>query len=362
MKRILTLLLCFLSFFCNAQLAEPVVVTTQSVTIPGALAVATWKNEHKGQQYPDYPKLYYGFSAGDEISIDFSMENKKGTNQIEISEYESKSVVYSNKEFQTLDGIKIKVPKTAVYKFEFATNHMFDRSCKIVIKRVPSTDVTKNFNCNVIWQTVNDTTFTTEEQKTKMSSTYETVSLQSPIGQHLNGGLNSAFVDGKSRTTFPITLPENTVEWYYTFAATRNKQSVEATRSEMHLLANLTKLIDASGMLAFGVEAISTPPGSDYCDVFIMDSKYKIYFENKSDNAWTPVPEGSRENLMSGTVRMRNCCKNGTYLIGFRNPSHSFGIDVLIEVVAVVEKATYETHQVKKPLSIVTKKVPVFGN
>jgi len=34
----------------------------------------------------------------------------------------------------------------------------------------------------------------------------------------------------------------------------------------------------------------------------------------------------------------------------------------MIEVVAIVEKANYETAQVKKPVSFVTKKVPVFGN
>ncbi len=34
----------------------------------------------------------------------------------------------------------------------------------------------------------------------------------------------------------------------------------------------------------------------------------------------------------------------------------------MYEIVAVVEKAKYEIVQVKKPVSYVVKKVPVFGN
>lgn len=73
-------------------------------------------------------------------------------------EYASKSIVYSNKQFQTLDGIRIKVPKSNVYKFEFATNHLFDRQCKVSIRRIPTADSTKNFNSAVTWKTIYDTT------------------------------------------------------------------------------------------------------------------------------------------------------------------------------------------------------------
>src|SRR5882757_5351431 len=178
MKNIFTICACLFALTSFGQVPEPVVVTTQSINITGSLEVATWINDHPNQAYPNYPKMYYGFAEGDEIIIDFVTENKKGTQAIEISEWESKSVVYSNHQFQTLDGIKIRVPKTAVYKFEFGTNHIFDRQAKVTIKRIPASETSKNFNCNVTWKTVNDTTFTTVDEKRKLGSSYEAVTLQ----------------------------------------------------------------------------------------------------------------------------------------------------------------------------------------
>src|SRR6187402_2673949 len=125
MKNILTICSMFIIGSCYCQTSEPIIVTAQNINITGTLEVASWVQEHPNKPYPNYPKMYYGFAQGDEIIIDFATENKKGTQAVEISEWESKSVVYSNRQFQTLDGIRIKVPKTAVYKFEFGTNFVF---------------------------------------------------------------------------------------------------------------------------------------------------------------------------------------------------------------------------------------------
>jgi hypothetical protein len=352
------ILLTGLLFAINsfAQTIEPIVVTTQSINIIGSLAVANWMNEHPKQAYPYFPKLYYGFSAGDEIVIDFTTENKKGTQGIEVSEWESKSVVYSNHQFQALDGVRIKVPKTAVYKFEFGTNFIFDRQCKVSIKRIPATEATKDFTCNVTWKTVTDTSFTMVAEKRKVSTVYEPVTVQSPINYFVNSW---TALGGKRRITFPITLPQNTVEWYYTFGATRNDDDVRNTQAGMRLFADLSKAIDKTGILSVAINAISRPPGADYCDVFLLDPKNNQAFLNNDD--WTSIEEGTRINLMSGVVPVKNCCKNNSYYIGFRNRDMSNGIHVIIEIVAIVKKEIYQTVQVKKPVAVTTKKIPVFG-
>lgn len=353
-------ILCWLD--TKGQLLDPIVVTTQSINIPGALAVGSWANEHPNQQYPNYPKMFFGFAEGDEIIIDFATGNKKGTQIIEVSEFESKTVVYSNNQFQTLDGVKIKVPKSTVPKFEFGTNHIFDRQAKVTIKRIPATEASKNFNCNVTWRTVNDTTFAVIEEKRKINSTYQTVTLQSPIDHFLNGGRNSRFQGGTSRITFPVTLPENTVEWYYSFAATRNQKDVQTTKSSMKLFGELSSLIDRSGILSIAVSVLTQPPGADYCHVYLLKPEHFEAFQNKVDDRWGYIPEGSRENLKSGVVKIQNCCKNKTYYIGIKNPDYGFGVSAMIEVVAIVEKMNFETVQVKKPVSVTTKKIPVFGS
>lgn len=351
-------MLACITSFCQSN--EPITVTSQSITIPGGLAVANWKKEHPNENYK-YPRLVFGFAAGDEIIIDFTTENKKGTQIIEVMEYGSNSMVYSNKQFQTLEGVRIKVPRSNVYKFEFATNHLFDRQCKVSLKRIPASDSTQNFNCNVSWKTVYDTTFTVVEEKRKVTSKYEPFNLHTPIDFFVNSGSNATLMGGKSRIDIPIILPENTVSWYYSFSATRNKDAVEKTKSTMKLFSELTRLIDVSGGLALGINALTQPPGADYCDIYLLDADNREHFLNKTDDKMRYFSEGTRLNLMSGNVHIRNCCKNSTYFLGIKNPSKTYGIAVIIEIVAIIEKAEYETVQVKKPVSVEKKMVPVFG-
>jgi hypothetical protein len=356
---LLTVLICI----CQQLKAQPdaVVVTTQSIKIPGTLTVSAWKNQHNNQEYPDYPKMYYAFAEEDEIVVDMITDNKKGTQSIEVKEYESNSVVYSNTGFHSLVDIRIKVPKTAVYSFEFATNHLFDRTCKVIIKRISASETTRNFNCNVRWKTISDTAFNIVEERRKTGTTYTAVSLQTPIDYYVNSGSNASVRIGKSRITFPIILPENTFEWYYTIAATRNKEDVSRTKSGMKLVGELTTLLTGVSALSFGLDALTQPPGADYCDVFLLTPDDVAAFERKDDSNWHPVAEGTRQNVKSGIVKMKNCCTTGTYYIGLRNPDQFHGVSILIEVVAITESTTYETLQVKKPISVETRKVPVIG-
>lgn len=337
--------------FCQNQ--APIVVTTQSINIPGSLEVMNWKNSHPDQSYPQNPKMEFGFAAGDEIVVDFTPENKKGTRQIQITELASQSVVYSNIQFQTLEGIRIKVPKNNVYKFEFANNNLEQCQCKVCIKRIPAAGATKNFNCNVTWKTVYDTTFAMAERRTA-SNTYEAVMLQTPIDFSLLQG-------GKSRIAVPVTLPANTVSWYYSFSATRNSAAVPATKSSMKLFNELTRLINQSGTLAFGTNALTQPPGANYCDIYVLDENSRTAFLNKNDGNWHYDAEGSRKNLMSGIVQVANVSANNTFYIGIKNPDATYGVSVMIEVVAIVEKTNYETVQFKQPVSVTKKIIPVFG-
>ena len=359
MKNILTICSMFIICSCYCQTSEPIIVTAQNINITGTLEVASWVQEHPNKPYPNYPKMYYGFAQGDEIIIDFVTENKKGTQAVEISEWESKSVVYSNRQFQTLDGIRIKVPKTAVYKFEFGTNFVFDRQAKVTIKRIPAADSTKNFNCNITWKVINDTTFTMVEEKRKVASKYQAVNLQTPIDQFINGGVNATLMGGKSRITTQIILPPNTVEWYYTFAATRDKTTVENTKHGMKLFIELAGLLDRTGLTSLSINALTQPPAADYCDVYLLKPEDQAAFINKG--TYNYIPEGTRENLKSGIVKINHGYGNILYL-GLKNPANSTGVSVMYEIVAIVETPTFETAQIKKPVSVTRKNIPVFGN
>jgi hypothetical protein len=343
MKNILLFIGVILSTVCYGESLEPIVVTTQNISIPGVLVVTAWKNEHKNQEYQGNPKFFYGFAEGDEISIDFSMENKKGTNQIEISEYESKSVVFSNKEFQSLEGIKIKVPKTAVYKFEFATNHMFDRNCKVIVKRTPSSDATKNFKTNVYWRTTNDTIFTTEQERYLVKTDTIASNLTNRVEKvHSVGNMNG------NKSSFNFEIPENTIAWSYYIGVDQSGQQAyeDASKALASSVSSLTSKIPGYGPLAAlalgSASYITQLQHGEDIDYYIMDNTNARLFE--SNQLCTYIRKGKVINDFSRITSPLA----GNYFVCLSNDNAITGVNVTVKITAIQVNQVWDAKSVQK--------------
>lgn len=150
----------------------------------------------------------------------------------------------------------------------------------------------------------------------------------------LNSTGNEALLDGKSRTMYPIVLPKGTVEWYYEFSASRNKDDIDGYTKLFSLAGQLTKLIDKSGVLSTGVGMLTAPPGGDFCNVYLLDGSYNAFRSKQNFSFWRA---GSRTNFKSGIVDLKgNSLLNP--VIGIENPSLTYGIHVAIQVVAIVSR------------------------
>ena len=161
------------------------------------------------------------------------------------------------------------------------------------------------------------------------------VQVMTPQTFYLNGGTKATF-GGKSRTWFNIPLPKNTVEWYYSFATTKNENS----SSTIGLLSQLTRLYDPTGMTAIATNAILTPSGAGVCDIYLMDRANSDKFTDKVDNwggTYSYKVNGSRENYKNGTVQIKDIL-SGNWCLGFKNPSATEGISITFEVVAIIEE------------------------
>lgn len=300
-------------------------------------------------------ELYFGLAEGDIVILDFKEAKGKGINSIEISEYYTNASLYADFKPVKIEGKEIEVRNTGIYKFEFKNANLAGRICAIKIRRVPGEEI-PNFNTKVYWKTLYDTTYITTKEQYIAKDEYKPTVLQSTQQFWVNSGMNATFQGGNSRVGFNITLPENTVEWYYTFSASRDKETVNKTSKSFDLLGKLTYLIDQSGSLDFAVSAIGSPPGDDYCEIYLMDYQNYTTFINKS-GSFNYTIEGTRENFKSGTVKVKNSCQRGTWYLGIRNPASRDGIAVAIEVVAVVHNVEYATRDKKTPI-ITKKKVP----
>lgn len=96
----------------------------------------------------------------------------------------------------------------------------------------------------------------------------------------------------------------------------------------------------AEYFLSQGTDAITQPPGSDYCDVSLLDQNNFQLFETGGTSRY--YLEGSRSNIQSGKVRVVKSLFTPSYL-GFRNADSFHGISVGVEVAVVVATRYYSS-------------------
>lgn len=195
----------------------------------------------------------------------------------------------------------------------------------------------------VIYLLVFETSYSQETQKVR-----KVVEIMPEQSFYLNGGFRSNF-GGKSRSTYMITLPENTVEWYYIFTTTESDKS---SSQNLNLVSQLTGLLDPTGMTSIIASSILSPSGANVCDIYLMDRNNSNAFINKDDNnggQFKYYISGSRENYRNGTVQVKDLTR-GTYYLGFKNPSSTSGIGVKFEAAAIVEEVRQNESSVSQTM------------
>lgn len=153
------------------------------------------------------------------------------------------------------------------------------------------------------------------------------VNLITPQKFHLNS-LGKTMISGKNDVILLIELPENTVEWYYYVCATK-----ENTTSFIQLAAQMSVLM----VKRFAdVTKIKVNEGNSYCNVYLLsDEKQKDFYLNKKE--FNYLVKGSRENFTSGIIKGESMQKYNWLVI--RNPRKAHAVDVVVEVVAIVDKS-----------------------
>jgi hypothetical protein len=288
--------------------------------------------------------FYYGFAEGDQLIFNFQEVNGKELKELEIIELptSSKFMDYKTKK---IENKTINITKTGIYKFRFSNSAVGGRICRFKIQRIPANETTKNFNSSVLWRTVYDSTKYVVKENYLVKKEYKPVQLLEPSQFYINSGSNATFKGGKSRITLPVILPRNTVEWYYVFSASRDEDEISRTKKSINLMGQMTKLIDQSGVLNIGVDMFTKPPGGNVCDIYLLDVNNRNPFEEKVE--CRHYPEGTRENITSGVVKIKSALFLNNYL-GIKNPDGSYGIYIAIEAVAITLEEEWGVKDVTK--------------
>lgn len=147
---------------------------------------------------------------------------------------------------------------------------------------------------------------------------------------YINGGARSHF-GGKSRVSIKVDLPPNTDYWYYSFSTSAGKSGTKNLKLAIQLTSMLA---DPSGVTSNTLTAINVPQGAASVDVYLLDRLNKNAFINKE--GYSHYPEGMVENTKQAAVRIDDV-KSGTYYLGIKNPSALNGLNLSIEVVAIIK-------------------------
>lgn len=170
------------------------------------------------------------------------------------------------------------------------------------------------------------------QQNRLYDTTFTVVTLSPPQSFYLDSRIISQ-INGRSRLVLPVQLPQGTTRWYYSFAAMEAKNE---PFEWVGLAAQLTKLIDKTGISAAVINRVVNPTGTATCDIYVLDTEGGAAFEKKEDDKWTFDKNTSRQNMTGGVVESYSSKPN--FIIGLSNPSLKSGTNVRLEITAVVAK------------------------
>lgn len=186
------------------------------------------------------------------------------------------------------------------------------------------------------------------------SQFYKTVLKEKVLFEEQSFYLNSKTrIGGKSRNYIKIDLPRNTTRWYYVFTTTLNESNGLNEKKTINLGTQVAKFIgqgvisaSGAGMMANIGYQIVKPTGAGVCDIYLCDyTGYSQFFEEDILGFYkyerpSHFQEGTKENGKDGTFQIDDA-RNGTLYLCFKNPSPMEGVNVKIEVVAVVSEEVF---------------------
>jgi hypothetical protein len=152
--------------------------------------------------------IYFALAKGDQLLFDFEEANGREVMEFEVLQYPHYSKFREDNKSK-MQGRKIVIGETAVYWFRLANRSIYERVCKLNIRRIPASASTKNFKTTVAWKTISDTTYkqVTEKYVTRRDTTV--------INRELAVTVHAAQSQYGPSQSPDFDLPGNTIAWSF---------------------------------------------------------------------------------------------------------------------------------------------------
>jgi hypothetical protein len=289
--------------------------------------------------------FYHGFAEGDQLVFNFEEINDKELKEIEIIELPGMSRFMDFKTASIKDKT-INIPRNGIYKFRFQNSSLRGRICRIRIQRIPAGDLTQNFNTNVFWRTVRDTTYTPVRER--FVSRVDTI-VTMLTNQVAKVSSTTAVNGNPNRNVIDVTLPEGTTSWsYYIGVGTEGKDAYESAKK------NFSKTVGASlaSLSGYDPTTLLALSGINLIDKVQGRDNVKYYFISDWNNA--QLFRGGHEflqykqgDVVNDASQMKRPT-SGKILLGLLNDNLMEPIEVFVRITAVQIRPYWDTRLVDR--------------
>lgn len=327
---------------------QAITVTEQSITIPATSQQGVY---------------FYGFQKGDVVIVNIEPNKTGQPLNLEVQDYTSGAVIFSTQKAKKIKYLRLPVSQKQVYRFILSSASDKAIPAQLSIKRLPEKEETRHFNSNITWKTITDTTWTTTTEKVLVKGELApSVLVDKTFRVASMANLNP------SRVAVPFKLPANTVHWVYWVGV--GQQSVEELKEMTKVVSKGAAAIASSTVspvVGFGLGLIPSLPqvnASGNIDYYFMNKTSADKFVADQDG-WkaytfaqgTGIISDYKKVVLSETPKT----SEGTLYATFRNSNTVTGLDITLKIVAFEQEKKYVSRQVRKPLKIEQRQVPVFG-
>jgi hypothetical protein len=180
-------------------------------------------------------------------------------------------------------------------------------------------------------------------QTLKQKTILKAVTVLDESAYKLNGGARSS-LGGTSRKQISISLPANTIEWYYSITtsvdgSTTNDKinlAVQIAAAVAVATTSTGKAASFAGLDQAAINALKLPTGAMPVNTYVLDNIQSANFINKKSFNYIK----GNENLLQGTSRI-DYPNSGIWYIGIQNPSTFSAVNFKIEVVAITRETKW---------------------
>lgn len=341
---------------------DPIKVAELTFPVPGTRAAAEFKKLNPGREYL-WAHYYYGFEQGDVVILDLEMEEGKGTYNVEVQDYLSKSVLFSRRDVKKLRKVKINIPARGVYDFIVKGNDENPSTCQMTLHRLPAPGPNRNFNTHVTWNVKSDTVYKYVEEKYVAKTNF----IPEVLTDKTFRVFSKAKLGSPSRITVPFTIPANTAHWVYWVGV--GQESVKELEDLAKTLSKggAAALSGINPVAAFGMGLIPNLPqvkSSGYVDFFFTKPEDEKAFREEGTRKPLAFAKGDAIINAYGKIATSQTPKTtgNTLYMGLENTNTVTGLDVAVKIMAFRKENVVETRRVKKIDRINESRVPVFGN